>query len=119
MEGLSESLRYELSLHNILVKLVEPGHFKTGFIRSIGMLNHPAYETQFANYMRWVLNEDDAAPGPKPVAKVIFQAANDASPRLRYMVNGRMILALSRIVPDAIWRSLLGGGMTRQPKRSK
>lgn len=83
MEGLSESLRYELSLHNILVKLVEPGHFKTGFIRSIGMLNHPAYETQFANYMRWVLNEDDAAPGPKPVAKVIFQGERCiASPSL-------------------------------------
>ena len=44
LEGLSESLRYELSLHGIRVKLVEPAHFKTGFIeRSLKLTSHPAY----------------------------------------------------------------------------
>jgi NAD(P)-dependent dehydrogenase (short-subunit alcohol dehydrogenase family) len=32
LEGLSESLRFELMPHNIRVKLVEPGHFKSDFI---------------------------------------------------------------------------------------
>jgi short-subunit dehydrogenase len=32
LEGLSESLRYEVSLHGIRVKLVEPGRFKSDFI---------------------------------------------------------------------------------------
>jgi NAD(P)-dependent dehydrogenase (short-subunit alcohol dehydrogenase family) len=43
LEGLSESLRYELSLHGIRVKLVEPGHFKTGFVeRSLKLTSHAA-----------------------------------------------------------------------------
>jgi NAD(P)-dependent dehydrogenase (short-subunit alcohol dehydrogenase family) len=34
VERLSESLAYELGLHGIRVKIVEPAHFKTSFIRS-------------------------------------------------------------------------------------
>jgi short-subunit dehydrogenase len=48
LEGLSESLRYELSLHGIKVKLVEPGHFKTGFIsRSLQCSGHSSYKAEF------------------------------------------------------------------------
>lgn len=87
IEGLSESLRYEASLHGIRVKVVEPGHFKTGFIsRSLRMAEHSAYDAQFRNYMEWVHAEDRNAPGPEPVAKAILQAAEDPSPRLRYPV---------------------------------
>lgn len=62
--------------------------------------------------------EDRNAPGPKPVAKAILQAAEDPSPRLRYPVKGALILALTTLLPDPIWRSLLGAGMTRRPKSS-
>ncbi len=52
VEGFSESLRYELSLHGIRVKIVEPAHFKTGFFeRSIKLTSHAAYAAQFQNYM--------------------------------------------------------------------
>jgi len=117
IEGLSESLRYELSLHGIRVKLVEPAHFKTGFIgRALQRSDHAAYREQFENYMLWVNKEDEHAPGPGPVAEAIFRAATDTSARLRYPVKGGLVLVLSKILPDAVWRSLLGAGMTRRPK---
>jgi len=119
VEGLSESLRYELSLHGICVKLVEPGHFKTGFIgRSLRPTEHPAYDAAFRNYMAWVHHEDAKAPGPKAVAEAVFRAANDSSARLRYPVKGGLLLALVAILPDALWRSLLAAGMTRRPPGS-
>jgi NAD(P)-dependent dehydrogenase (short-subunit alcohol dehydrogenase family) len=119
IEGLSESLRYELSLHGIQVKLIEPSHFKTGFIaRSLMFTEHPAYHAAFQNYMDWVHHEDAKAPDPAPVAEAIFKAANDSSRRLRYPVKGRLILALTALLPDSLWRSLLAEGMTR-PVRKK
>jgi NAD(P)-dependent dehydrogenase (short-subunit alcohol dehydrogenase family) len=118
MEGLSDSLRYEASLHGIRVKLIEPGHFKTGFIdRSLKVTKHPAYEIPLRNFMEWVHLEDEKAPGPEPVAEAILRAAEDTSPKLRYPVKGTLVLALSRFLPDALWRGLLGAGMTRRPKR--
>ena len=117
IEGLSESLRYELSLYGIRVKLVEPGHYKTGFIRrSLHMLRHDAYNAQFDNYMGWVHKEDEKAPDAAPVAATIFKAATDKSDRLRYPVGAGMILFLTKICPDSIWRSLMAEGMTRKPR---
>ena len=119
MEGFSEAFRYEASLHNVRVKLIEPGHFKTGFIgRSLRLASHPSYETPLRNYMEWVHHEDRKAPGPEPVAHAILRAAEDPSARLRYPVHGAVTLALSRLMPDSMWRSLLGAGMTRRPKGS-
>lgn len=119
IEGLSESFRYEASLHGIRVKLVEPAHFKTGFIgRSLLLAEHGEYGAQLRNYMEWVHLEDRKAPGPEPVAEAILRAAEDPSARLRYPVKGALILALANLLPDAIWRSLLGAGMTRRPKHS-
>ena len=119
IEGFSESFRYEASLHGIRVKLVEPEHFKTGFIsQSLRVTEHEAYKMQFRNYMEWVKQEDNNAPPADAVAKVILQAAEDPSPRLRYPVNGTFILALTSLLPDAIWRSLNEAGMTRRPKSS-
>lgn len=45
VEGLSESLRYELKSHRVRVKVIEPAHFKTGFIDRAQQqwATHPAY----------------------------------------------------------------------------
>jgi NAD(P)-dependent dehydrogenase (short-subunit alcohol dehydrogenase family) len=119
LEGFSESLRYEASQHNIRVKVIEPAHFKTGFItRTLHLTHHPDYEAQFSNYMQWVYREDQKAPPPEPVAAAILRAAQDDSGRLRYPVKGRFILALTALLPDRLWRSLMGAGLTRRPKQS-
>jgi short-subunit dehydrogenase len=118
VEGFSESFRYEAALHGIRVKLIEPSHFKTGFItRSLRLTTHPDYDSALSNYMEWVHAEDLEAPGPEPVAEAILKAAEDRSARLRYPVRGTLILALSRLLPDAMWRSLMAAGMRRRPKQ--
>jgi len=117
VEGLSESLRYELSLHGIRVKLVEPAHFKTNFLsRSLQTTHHPAYDKAFDNFMSYVRKEDAEARGPAEVAETIYRAANDQSQRLRFPVGGKLILALTSLLPDAVWRSLNTAGMTRPLK---
>jgi NAD(P)-dependent dehydrogenase (short-subunit alcohol dehydrogenase family) len=114
LEGLSESLRFELSLHSIRVKLVEPAHFKTGFVeRSLKRTSHPAYDAPFENFMGWVRKEDAKAPDPAPVAEAIYRAANDTSHRLRYPVKGKLMLALVALFPDSVWRLLNEQGMKR------
>ena len=117
IEGLSESLRYEASLHGIRVKLIQPSHFKTGFIgRSLVVTRHPAYDENLDNYMAWVRKEDESAPTAEPVAEAILAAAEDTSLKLRYPVKGAMILAMTKYLPDGFWRPLIGAGMTRRPK---
>ena len=119
VEGLSESLRYELKTYGIRVKVIEPSHFQTGFIgRALeGWTTHAAYEPQISNMKAWVAHRDAHAPNAGPVAEMIFKAAIDASDRLRYPVQGRLMRAIHAVLPDAVWRVLMGGGMNRGPKQ--
>jgi NAD(P)-dependent dehydrogenase (short-subunit alcohol dehydrogenase family) len=118
VEGLSEALRYELKAHGIRVKLIEPAHFKTAFIeRSLPRwAAHPSYEPQVSNMTAWVADFDARAPEASPVAEMIFKAATDSSDRLRYPVRGGLMLAIHALLPDAVWRAMLGAGMNRLPK---
>jgi NAD(P)-dependent dehydrogenase (short-subunit alcohol dehydrogenase family) len=116
VEGLSESLRFELGAHNIRVKLIEPGIFKTGFAtRGLEWSKHTAYEPQLSNLMRWVSKSMERAKDAAIVAEAIFDAANDPSHRLRYPVGGG-VLAIRTILPDALWRWILKLGMNRAPR---
>jgi len=66
IEGLSESFRYEASLHGVRVKLVEPAHFKTDFFqRSIVMTEHADDGEAQRNFMEWVRLEDEKVPTPE------------------------------------------------------
>ena len=117
VEGLSESLRFELQPHGVRVKLIEPGHFKTDFVeRSLQWAPHGAYEPQASNMKAWVIHSDHTAPSAEPVARAIFTAATDRSDRLRYPVKSRLMLAAHALLPDAAWRSVIAAGMTRRPK---
>ena len=118
IEGFSESFRYEAALHGIRVKLVEPGHFKTGFLgRSLYRAAHPAYAAAFDHYMTRVDAADRNAPPPDPVAETIARAAADRSARLRYPVKSAALLAITRVLPDVVWRALMSRGMTRRTQK--
>jgi hypothetical protein len=54
------------------------------------------------------------------VARTIFKAATDKSGRLRYSGNARVLLTLHAILPDAIWRALIGATLKgRSTRRAK
>ncbi len=91
VEGLSEGLWYELGAFGVKVKLVEPGAIKTDFggrsMDAWDISNLPDYasfmEKVKATRTRFTKNSST----PELVAETIFQAANDSSERLRYLVG--------------------------------
>jgi NADP-dependent 3-hydroxy acid dehydrogenase YdfG len=114
IEGFSESFRYEAALHGIRVKVVEPA----GLIgRSLHRTAHAAYDAPFDHYMTRIEADDRKAPAPDAVAEAILEAAVDRSERLRYAVKGALILAMTRLLPDAVCRRFMAVGMTRTTQK--
>lgn len=92
IEGFSESLAYELDPLNIRVKLIEPGSISTNF--SNASAAEFAYDPSLVDYNVFThkSNNHNAKLDPDlysdhDVAKVIFTAATDDSPRLRYIAG--------------------------------
>lgn len=90
VEGLSESLYYELKQFNIQVKLIEPGNIKTEFFtKSLvkAEKTNNAYDSYWQPYIKNMINRGSTGADPIVAAKVIFQAANSNSNKLRYTVD--------------------------------
>lgn len=95
LEGLSESLAYELDVHGIQVCLVEPGGFRTQFAKNIewakervDQRSSDVYEKQMRGY-RALLTKKLERPGsnPKKVADAVFDLAGKNSMPLRLRVG--------------------------------
>jgi NAD(P)-dependent dehydrogenase (short-subunit alcohol dehydrogenase family) len=108
VEGLSESIRYELRPFNIQVKIIEPGGIKTNFIdRGTSWVSHPKYTDLVDRVKQFSAELNDSLPAPEGVAKTIYRAATDRSQRLRYSPYGEAFLLMHAILPDSLWRSLV------------
>lgn len=91
VEGLTESLYYEISHFGIRVHLIEPGAFDTGFQaadKPYGVDSAPYDELE----QMWdgaieKLRTPGDAPGPEPVAQAIADAIEDPSTPLRVPVG--------------------------------
>lgn len=107
IEGLSESLHYELKPFGVRVKIVEPGGVRSNF--SHVWMEAQAYES-FAGPVRNRMEQGQRhAALPEVAAKTIILAANDSSDRLRYRASGAgSLLAIRRLLPDRAWRSFIG-----------
>jgi NAD(P)-dependent dehydrogenase (short-subunit alcohol dehydrogenase family) len=90
VEGLTESLQYELNPLGIRFKIVEPGGYKTEFAgRSMALFGvdglddyQPAYDKFIAILDNWDMSENISE-----VAEAIYQAATDGLEKLRYPVG--------------------------------
>jgi NAD(P)-dependent dehydrogenase (short-subunit alcohol dehydrogenase family) len=108
VEGLSESMRYELEPFHIRVKMVEPGSVATEFGKgSMQMAVSDPYRESMNKFLGVFTKSNSAGARPEEVAKVIYRAANDSSNRLRYLAKPGPFFWMNRILPDAIWRRLL------------
>ncbi len=108
LEGFSEALNYELRQHGIKIKLVEPAVFKTGsFEHQLTAFaerpDHPAYDDFSNRVLKRMKPAEARAPGPEGVAKVIWKAANDRFPRLRYPVRSHAILGARSLLPGMLY----------------
>jgi NAD(P)-dependent dehydrogenase (short-subunit alcohol dehydrogenase family) len=91
VEGLTEAMSFELRPFNIRVKLVEPGAFATNF-QQVGMRWTQSdtirdYDEMIQHNRERRDKIQDQLADPIKVAEMIFEAANDPSPRLRYLVG--------------------------------
>ncbi len=112
VEGFSESLLYELDKFNIRVKIVEPGAIRTNFAKNAVLVKTPgirvyeeALDRRIANYRK----REGRLSEPIVVAKVIYQAANDSSNRLRYVAgnDAKLMWRLRTILPFRVFSALL------------
>jgi NAD(P)-dependent dehydrogenase (short-subunit alcohol dehydrogenase family) len=114
VEGLSESMRYELEPFHIRVKLIEPGSISTEFGRgSMQTATSEPYRASMTKFLSVFAKSNAAGAKPEEVAKVIYRAANDSSNRLRYLAKPGPFFWMNRILPDAVWRRLLVMAMVK------
>jgi NAD(P)-dependent dehydrogenase (short-subunit alcohol dehydrogenase family) len=108
VEGLSESMRYELEPFRIRVKMVEPGSIATEFGKGSKQIAVTApYQEGMNKFLTVFTKGNSAGAKPEEVAKVIYRAANDRSNRLRYLAKPGPLFWMNRILPDALWRRLM------------
>jgi len=108
VEGLTETLQYEVAQHGIRLKLVEPGGARTSFSGSSMIKTpHPAYHALMSGFEKASLSMEERLPGPEKVAKMIYRAATDDSSRLRYPVITFPFLTMRKIFGPRIWSGLI------------
>ncbi|MBL7260295.1 SDR family oxidoreductase [Paractinoplanes lichenicola] len=107
VEGLSESLAYEMAPLGVRVKLVEPGGIRTDFGgRSLDFSNEPPiadYQPTVGRVLDVLGPLTAEGSAPSDIAEVVFTAVNDDSSRLRYEAGADavQVLAARRATDDA------------------
>jgi NAD(P)-dependent dehydrogenase (short-subunit alcohol dehydrogenase family) len=93
VEGLSESLSYELSSQNIKVRLIQPGAMRSTNFTATGMAASQAapvpesYKPYFDHMLQSMINYPFASTEEQSVVEAIYAAAIDPTDRLRYQVG--------------------------------
>ncbi|MBP2561794.1 NAD(P)-dependent dehydrogenase (short-subunit alcohol dehydrogenase family) [Neorhizobium galegae] len=116
VEGLSESMQYELAPLGIAVKVIEPGGIRTDFGgRSFDMSNDESlaeYQPLVQSLFGFFGPMMEKASEPELVAEVIYGAATDGTDQLRYAAGADAVQILaSRAASDD---ATFFGGMKAQ-----
>jgi NAD(P)-dependent dehydrogenase (short-subunit alcohol dehydrogenase family) len=115
VEGLSESISYELEPFGIKVILVEPGFIETNFGQAMVIAKRSQDPSSpYSQMMQKVAANsssmaDNAAPAAL-VADVILEAVTSKEPKLRYLAGKDVETwaANKKIMSDAEFRSMIG-----------
>jgi NAD(P)-dependent dehydrogenase (short-subunit alcohol dehydrogenase family) len=119
IEGLTESMSYELEQFGIKAILVEPGVIRTNFGGGM-VLAKKAQDpkspySQLMQMMSSVVGKlYEQAPGADLVARVVVEAATTANPKLRYLVGKdvEQMAAAKKSMSDEQFQSLMKQGVT-------
>ncbi len=114
LEGLTETLRYELAPWNIKVILIEPGFIATKFQENAQLAQAAQHDdSPYAAFKkasgRRVQRNIYRAASPEKVAETIYRAITHPSPKLRYPVgrDARLVLPLRRFLPAELFERIL------------
>ena len=114
LEGLSESIAYELEQFGIRVVIIEPGFIRTNLIKS-GASSKRALDPKspyfslmekVENHFKSMMENVSSSSSAEEVAKVILQAVRSENPDLRYIVGTTMIQARMNM-PDRKFRKMI------------
>lgn len=88
VEGWSESMSFELGLHNIGIKTIAPGGIATDFLnRSLDKSVHPAYKNLEDKLFALTDSMMQAAAAAGQIAEVVYEAATDGKDQIRYVAG--------------------------------
>jgi NAD(P)-dependent dehydrogenase (short-subunit alcohol dehydrogenase family) len=120
LEGLSESMAYEIEQFGIKLVLIEPGYIKTNVANSFKIgknvvvtaadnKNNSPYAEFTQNRIAALGPSVDAGLDPIEVAKVILKAATSENPDLRYLVGEGAIklMDIRKNISDETFRKLI------------
>jgi len=105
LEGWTETLRLEVNALGIKVALIEPGSYQTDIWTRGATMGQDAISQQSPNFARSLKMRERVQAirkqDPIAVAKLIVAVAQNANPRLRYLVgsDAKIQLALKRALP--------------------
>lgn len=117
VEGLSESLRYELSSYGVYVVLIEPGVFRTDVLSRHRRVARAAFDPNSPNFTAFKHFSElidgyviPRAADPRMVASVIASVVLSERPRLRYLVgaDARAVTMASKLLPFRLWERAVG-----------
>jgi NAD(P)-dependent dehydrogenase (short-subunit alcohol dehydrogenase family) len=88
IEGWSESMSFELGIHNIGIKTIAPGGISTDFLyRSLDRNLHPDYKDLENTLFALTDSMMDAATSADKIAEVVYEAATDGKDQIRYVAG--------------------------------
>jgi NAD(P)-dependent dehydrogenase (short-subunit alcohol dehydrogenase family) len=88
LEGWSESMSFELGLHNIKIKTVAPGGIATDFIgRSLDRSSQPEYKELEDKLFSLIDGMMQSASTAEQIAEVVYEAATDGKDQIRYVAG--------------------------------
>jgi NAD(P)-dependent dehydrogenase (short-subunit alcohol dehydrogenase family) len=117
LEGLSESMSYELTPFGIRVVIIEPGFIRTNIMNS-SISAKKALDPKspyfpltkkVENHFKSMMTDIASSSSPEEVAKTILQAVTSENPQLRYTVgnDAAAIMQAKRAMSDAEFGNLI------------
>ena len=98
LEGLSESLRFELMPFGVNVIIIEPGVIKTKFFDSMKLAEKSQHDSAYKDITEKVISGikmmSEMGTHPKEVADTIIKALNEAKPLPRYIIGNDAMMFL-------------------------
>jgi NAD(P)-dependent dehydrogenase (short-subunit alcohol dehydrogenase family) len=88
IEGWSESMSFELGIHNIRIKTVAPGGFATDFLgRSLEKATNNEYSGLEGKLFSLVDTMMNSATTAEKIAEIVYEAATDNKDQIRYIAG--------------------------------
>jgi NAD(P)-dependent dehydrogenase (short-subunit alcohol dehydrogenase family) len=117
LEGLSESMSYELEPFGIRVVIIEPGFIRTNIITSSTSAKKDldskspyfSLTQKVKNHFKSMIENASSSSPPEEVAKVILQAITSENPQLRYTVgnDAATIIQARMNMPDKEFKKMI------------